>query len=297
MNVSKTACPACLSLSVLRSVSVVDHEYALDIRATYNQCAECHSFYQHPMPDEATLASYYPHDYHSFDANNIFTYLKHSQRLKSIVSLLKKDTFTMLDYGCGGGSFLQFAARQNPKATFIGYEVQAEKEIIHLVDKRAVIIKGRLENLIKELPEVDLITMHHVIEHLPDPYTVIKALYEKLSPGGFFIGQTPATDSLEYKIFQTKWSGFHAPRHTVIFSQKGMEKILKRSELINSRVYGGFNPGGIAVSLASLPQGNRPGRIARQGFLWLFVALLAALLYPIDLLSGQPGIINFQAQK
>jgi SAM-dependent methyltransferase len=165
------------------------------------------------------------------------------------------------------------------------------------MDKRAIIIKGRPADLYKELPAVDLISMHHVIEHLPDPYAVIKALYARLNPGGFFIGQTPAADSLEYKIFRTKWSVFHAPRHTVIFSMNGMEKILKRAELINSRVRAGFNPGGIAVSLASLPQRDRPGRIVRQGVFWLFAVILACLLYPVDLLSGKPGIMNFKAQK
>src|SRR5262245_7666650 len=101
-------CPACRSTTVRQILQIPDHEYALNVVAAYAQCAQCSSFFQHPMPDLATLASYYPSDYHSFDAASFITALKHAQRLRTLTKLMQRPSFTMLDYGCGGGSFLHY---------------------------------------------------------------------------------------------------------------------------------------------------------------------------------------------
>ena len=203
----------------------------------------------------------------------------------------------MLDYGCGNGSFLHYAAEKLPHSRFIGYEISDVREIKTYHNDRVVIIKGGFEDLLSELPKIDLISMHHVIEHLPDPFYTINALYRKLNKDGVLVGQTPAADSLEYAIFKTRWAGFHAPRHTVIFSKLGVVALLKRISFTTATSTGGFNPGGISISLASLPHGNGPGRIKRSGLKWLFYVGLAVLLYPIDLLSGKPGIMNFYGEK
>lgn len=297
MMTASFRCPACRSPQARQTLRIPDHEYALNAVATYAQCAECLSFYQHPMPDLPTLASYYPRDYHSFDASSFITTLKHGQRLKNLLKLMKRPDFTMLDYGCGNGAFLHYAAKKLPRSRFIGYEIADAKEVKKDNNDRVIIIKGNLGDLLSELPNMDLISMHHVIEHLPDPFYTINALYKKLNVNGVFVGQTPAADSLEYEIFKKRWAGFHAPRHTVIFSKAGVTALLKRIGFNPAQATGAFNPGGISVSLASLPHGDGPGRIKRSGFKWLFYVGLAILLYPIDLLSGKPGIMNFYGKK
>ena len=79
------SCPACNSSSIGEALSIVDNEYDLDIIASYSTCGDCGSFFQNPMPDFKTLSSYYPANYHSFDANNFVTRIKHNQRLKNIM--------------------------------------------------------------------------------------------------------------------------------------------------------------------------------------------------------------------
>jgi SAM-dependent methyltransferase len=249
------------------------------------------------MPDVATLSSYYPADYHSFESASFITKLKHQKRLKSIMPLIADDAFTLLDYGCGGGSFLEFVAEKYPKATLIGFEIAGQKQVVERGNGRIKIIHGGLEDLLAAMPSVDIISMHHVIEHLPDPFDTVSRLGEKIRPGGHFIGQTPACDSFEFRLFQANWSGFHAPRHTVVFSTSGMKALLQRARLSSVKIKGGFNPGGIAVSLASLPHGGKKGRIRRQGIVWLFCVGLATILYPLDWLSGKPGIMDFEARK
>jgi hypothetical protein len=110
-------------------------------------------------------------------------------------------------------------------------------------------------------------------------------------------GQTPAADSLERRVFRGAWSGYHAPRHTVVFSRRGLKVILKAARLSDPKVTAAFNPAGIAVSLASLRHGNHPGVVRRNGPAWLTYLGLATALAPLDLLSGSPGIVNYAAVK
>ena len=298
MNIPVQAkCPACHSEKIQSLFTVPDHEYNVDYRAPYAQCLDCFSFFQLPMPDSARLSDFYPANYHSFDNNKTLGKLKQTQRLKRLRSLVDSNRITLLDYGCGNGAFLKESAKQMPTGNFYGYEINSQNEKQVLFDGRVVLLKGSFEFLLQALPLCDLITMNHVIEHLPDPWKVLSALQTKLNRSGILEGQTPATDSLEQKIFKKGWSGFHAPRHTVIFSRKGLQKILEHAGFAQSQITPAFNPAGIAISLASLSQGDSPGNISRRGLSWLFYVGAATLFYPIDLLSGAPGMINFYARK
>jgi SAM-dependent methyltransferase len=298
MNIPvQTKCPACQSEKVQSLFAVPDHEYNMDYLAPYAQCLDCFSFFQLPMPDSARLSDFYPANYHSFDGNTTLGKLKQKQRLKRVRSLLDSSRMSLLDYGCGNGAFIKASLKEMPAAEFYGYEIGSQNKKEILFDGRVVLLKGSLEFLLQELPMCDVITMNHVIEHLPDPWKVLSVLQTKLNRNGILEGQTPVTDSLEQKIFKKGWSGFHAPRHTVIFSKKGLRKILERAGFTQSKITPAFNPAGIAVSLASLSHGDSPGNISRRGLSWLLFVGAATLFYPIDLLSGAPGMINFYAKK
>ena len=249
------------------------------------------------MPDLDTLASFYPPDYHSMTGGGLLSDMRNSGRLRRLRSLVDRPSAAILDYGCGDGGFIKYAARQMRDWRFWGFEIAAETIRTTFLDGRVTIVTGQLSDLLSELPVCDLITMNHVIEHLPDPLSVLHRLQERLRNGGMLEGQTPAADSLERAVFGEMWSGFHAPRHTVIFSRAGLHHTFTRADFQDSEVTRAFNPAGIAVSLASATPGRRPGRIHRRGLGWLTCLCLAVALYPIDLVSGAPGIVNFVARK
>jgi len=163
------------------------------------------------------------------------------------------------------------AAAELPGRRFWGYEIADRAETIVLADGEVTIVKGEVSDLFAALPACSLITLNHVIEHLPDPIAVVKELVQKLVPGGIFEGQTPAADSLERSVFASHWSGYHAPRHTVVFSRKGLHSLLERAGLSAPAVQGAFNPASLAISLGSLSQ-QRPRKNSSQ---WPEMALFA----------------------
>ena len=51
-------------------------------------------------------------------------------------------------------------------------------------------------------------------------------------------GQTPAAGSLEQRVFGSFWSGYHAPRHTVVFSASGLDQFLHGRAPSKSQAHG-----------------------------------------------------------
>ena len=292
---SSEPCPACGSRVQRNSYDVPDHEYLVNFIARYAACGDCGTLYQTPMPDSCTLTTFYPATYHSFATAGVLTKVRHSLRLRRLVRLLNKDTGVVLDYGCGSGSFIRWASERTPGISFWGYEL-ADRPRTETRDG-VTIVTGSVEDLMNELPPCDLVTMNHVIEHLPDPRSVLSSLHRRMNDGAILEGQTPMADSFERKVFGTRWSGFHAPRHTVVFSRAGLTHLMTATSFKSVKVTGAFNPAAIGVSLAATMHRSAHRAIRRSGVPWLMYLASATALYPLDVISGAPGIVNFMAMK
>jgi SAM-dependent methyltransferase len=289
-------CPACGASDPGESRSVPDHEYGLAHRARYTRCRACGSEFQTPMPDLAVLASWYPRAYHSMGGGGRLLEIRHDLRLRRLERLLDGEG-ALLDYGCGDGSFLVHASRRLGPRPLFGYEIADRAERKELAGGAVTLIRGSFADLLAALPPCRLVAMNHVVEHLPDPLEVVGALADRLLPGGLFEGQTPAAGSLEQRLLGARWSGYHAPRHTVVFSPAGLRRLCERAGLTDVSVRGAFNPAGLALSLGSIAHGDAPGVIPRQGLRWLALLGLGAALAPVDLLSGAPAVVDFSARK
>jgi len=291
-----SVCPACREGSPIRLRAIDDHEYAIPFRASYGECDNCCSLYQVPMPSLEALAGFYPANYHSYTSTGLLTRIRLDMRIRRVANFVQADE-CFLDFGCGNGAFLYRAAEKLPGRRFFGYEISDRREVSTTQDGAVTIVKGNIQDLWEVLPSCRLITINHAIEHLPEPGITVRSLYDSLVVGGILEGQTPVADSLERRVFGTRWSGYHAPRHTVIFSRAGLKALLAGLGFADIEITGAFNPAALAVSLGSSLHGSGPGTIARQGFYWLILLALGAALAPIDLSCRAPGIMDFRATR
>ena len=292
---SGALCPACESTSVSGYVDVPDHEYALSYVARYASCGTCRTVYQHPMPRESELGGFYPATYHSMTNGGWLMDRRRAMRIERLKKLLGPPPCLVLDYGCGNGSFLVAAARQLTEHRYVGFEYSETPERQELEGGKVVIIRGQLPHLLAALAslgEVAVLIMNHVVEHLPDPSHVMRSLTPHMAAHAVFDGQTPNADSLEHRLFGSRWSGYHAPRHTVVFSKSGLRSFMERHGFGDITIRGAFNPAGVAVSLGTLPQ-RAEGLIVRKGLSWFALVAVASALMPVDLLSGLPGMVDF----
>jgi len=294
MNIAPVECPACKSNQIGAAQPIEDYEYCVDYRATYAACGNCGTLFQNPMPGSSQLAHFYPQNYHSQTNEGMLNRIRNQMRVRRLQQFLN-GAGSVLDFGCGNGAFISFAADAMPQCSFLGYELNAVTSKRDLKE-RATIIEGQVDDLLSDDRTYNLVTMNHVIEHLPNPFDTISRLYGKLAPGAALEGQTPAAGSMEHRVFGRYWSGYHAPRHTVIFSSSGLKQLLLRAGFSSVEITPAINPAALAVSLAAVWKRNSRSKILRKGVSWLFWVGCGSMLLPFDIITT-PGVINFVARK
>ena len=75
----------------------------------------------------------------------------------------------------------------------------------------------------------DVITLWHVLEHLPDLESVTKKIAKHLKPGGSLIVAVPNFNSYDAKYYKRYWAAYDTPRHLWHFSKTSMAKIFPLS--------------------------------------------------------------------
>jgi len=123
------------------------------------------------MPSFERLGTYYPSNYHAVTAHGLLSRARHRSRLQQLTPLLKAMVPCSITDAAWG--FLTWVAGQNIGRPLFGYEIGTEREIQRLAGGAVTIIRGRPEHLLEVLPPCRLISMNHVIEHLPDPLATV----------------------------------------------------------------------------------------------------------------------------
>ena len=119
---------------------------------------------------------------------------------------------SILDIGSGTGDFLSF---MNSK----GYEVtgvENNPKAILISQKNDIKIHEDISKLSDN--SFDLITLWHVLEHLPDPEETFKSTFNLLNKSGHLIVAVPNIYSLDKDYYCENWAGFDVPRHLWHFS-------------------------------------------------------------------------------
>lgn len=188
----------------------------------------------HPQPSLEQLPSYYEsEDYisHTDSKRTLFEKLYHlvkSNALKSKVSLISKQNplkGNLLDIGAGTGDFLNQA--KNSGWNCIGIEPNEKA-------KKIAVSKGvNFINILEELDNnsLDVITMWHVLEHVPDLENQIKTLKRLLKPNGTIIIAVPNYKSLDAKHYKSFWAAYDVPRHLWHFSKTSIQKLVAKENL------------------------------------------------------------------
>jgi SAM-dependent methyltransferase len=70
-----------------------------------------------------------------------------------------------------------------------------------------------------------LITVRHVIEHIPETHPFMAELARILRPGGRLVVETPCSNALGRQWFNTYWYANDVPRHLLLFSPENLERL------------------------------------------------------------------------
>lgn len=120
----------------------------------------------------------------------------------------------VFDFGCGTGTLLT-TMKQRGWTTY------------GLDPATAPLLRDQGHIMVDEMPDTpmfDLIVIKHVLEHLPDPLTVLKQARKCIKPGGHLYVGTPTLDRLSEH--QKKDYCINNSKHISAFTRRSMQNLL-----------------------------------------------------------------------
>lgn len=151
----------------------------------------------HVNADPAELAKFSDLAHRWWDPESEFRPLHQINplRLDWINSLASIEGKTVLDIGCGGGILSDSMARKGAQVTGIDLSVKALRVAqLHALEAGTTQVEYReitAESLAQETPaSFDVVTCMEMLEHVPDPASVVRACHTLVKPGGWVFFST-----------------------------------------------------------------------------------------------------------
>lgn len=166
-------------------------------------------------------------EYIDYKADKKFLQKNFRKRLKQIERYHPEIT-NVLEIGCAYGFFLELITQIYPCTKYLGIDVSTDA--INYA-------RNQLNQNVQSIDFLDLkpeqlysdIFMWDVIEHLPNPSSVVKKASAELKVGGHIYITTGDIDALLPRWQKHKWRLIHPPSHLHYFSRKTLSKMLSDS--------------------------------------------------------------------
>lgn len=223
-------CPICGGGGRHEALSAQDHTVSHEA-FTLVDCLTCGCRYTAPRPDQHSIGAYYSSpDYisHSNTSRSLQDRLykiarRWALRSKHAIVYACRPEGRVLDLGCGTGEFLGYLRSR-------GYLVQGVEP--DLGAREMAIANHAIEVLpvIDALPaqeQFQVITMWHVLEHVPDPRRTLKKLYSLLADRGFLLIAVPDHESWDAQHYGKDWAAYDVPRHLLHFRRQDIRTLLQ----------------------------------------------------------------------
>ena len=191
-----------------------------------------------PQPED--LKKYYESESYisHTDANENFVDRIY-QRVKKI-SLQKKiklvDRYSnrkksLLDVGAGTGDFLAMAQQKGWTVSGVEPNVKAKNK----AQQKGIALQQNFDEL--QGRQFQVISLWHVLEHLPNLEEQISKLKDLLLEDGVLVIAVPNFKSFDAKHYQNFWAAYDVPRHLWHFSKTAIEQLFAKHgmELVNTK--------------------------------------------------------------
>lgn len=209
-----------------RDFSVTQEEFELHLDSDLEMLVT------HPQPKD--IALYYNSEgYISHtDSKTSFTdklyHLAKQYSIKKKLQLIGNQVInpkTLLDFGAGTGDFLVAAKRKN----FIIKGIEPNKRArVNAAQKGIPLYKDAKEI---QNETFDVITLWHVLEHLPSLDSQVEQLKTLLDANGILVIAVPNYRSYDAKHYGSYWAAYDVPRHLWHFSKTSMVRLFDKHNM------------------------------------------------------------------
>lgn len=222
------ACPACYESTIRSLWKDVD---GWDIV----KCTSCGLAFVNPQPTPDALDDYYFGSYHRAkcvlcnQARTELTDEDHTaaNKLTTLIRQFNPSASEVCDVGCSFGYLLAALSQRGFRVK--GYEPSAPVSAFAREVLGLDVVQGEFRALSHSF---DVVTMIHVLEHVPDPGRVVHDFALSLREGGLLIVVVPNMGSLNDRFFGRHCSWVTPPAHLLYFSSDSLSTLLKRYKLM-----------------------------------------------------------------
>ena len=208
-------------------------------------CETCGFKHVTPLPDKLENETLYRDSHYDDGERDRLNYyerdrdwwlMSYRDVLSEIAQFISpNDDNTLVDIGCGAGLFLE-AAKEEGWNT-VGVEISTIAAN-HCRDKGLDIINSSFDADLTSLPEnIKVVHMRNILEHVPDPFSLINVAFDKLASGGVLVVGVPNDfNPLQEGLRKTQdykpwWVA--VPHHLNYFDFDSLEALVSKC---------GFNP-------------------------------------------------------
>ena len=182
---------------------------------------------------------------------------------------VKSKISSILDIGCGTGDFLATCAKNNWQV--FGVEPNDKARAISIQKTNSKAIYNSILTLENKNPKqkFDIITLWHVLEHVPNLEDYITSLKKLLQPDGVLIVAVPNFMSFDAQYYKSFWAAYDVPRHLWHFSPKAIKMLFLKVDMIVVKtwpmIFDAFY-----ISLLSEKNKTKKGNFFRAFFIGLY---------------------------
>ncbi len=195
------------------------------LRFAVVRCDGCGLHFTSPRPDPATIGQFYPPSYRPTQRPRDRDRSSKFRRLAAAIG--RTAPGRLLDFGCGGGALLAWAAGQVWSVTGLDVSPDAVAAVRSGLGVRAVV--GTLPHTALAAGSFDVVTMWHALEHVHDPLTTLREARRLLAPGGRLVAAVPNVGGAGFRWFGPAWFGLDLPRHLTHFTAATLRRMLERA--------------------------------------------------------------------
>jgi 2-polyprenyl-3-methyl-5-hydroxy-6-metoxy-1,4-benzoquinol methylase len=203
---------------------------AEDLSAAY------HDYYTHGAPLHSAPYRLGSHLYRFLiDGLLSFSGIPSERRRAELMFIGDMLPATLLDVGCGEGSFLAAMAKRGWNVTGVDFDEAATNAArrAHGLDVHT----GTIDTIVASGMTFNVVTASHVIEHVPDPVEFLVQCLRLLRPGGCVVLRTPNAQSWGHRRYGRAWRGLEPPRHLHIFTTAALNACARKAGFEHSRCF------------------------------------------------------------
>ena len=226
-------CPVCGGQNLKFKLNCIDHTASNEVFKIVS-CETCDFTFTNPRPDSTKLGEYYKSDNyisHTNKKNGFFnrTYqLARNYAIITKLSLVKNvcKKGSLLDIGCGTGEFLFNCSKKGYKTIGIEPSSLARKQAIK---NFGLTVSEKTDLSQFSDSQFNIITMWHVLEHIPNLTKTIIEIKRILKNNGKVIIAVPNHKSWDAKKYKNLWAAWDVPIHLWHFSRNTIKNLFNKN--------------------------------------------------------------------